>query len=192
MPQPGDVVADGRVDREKLVELVALGSEQEALEFKAVVDFADPKHNVEHVKDLLALSLPAGGYLIVGVHNDGSPATNQPAIVDAHFDQATLQQKIAGYVDAAIDIRSAVHRLDADATAWKIALIYAGPPPELLPLIITRQGEYTRPNGGQEVVFRAGQIVVREGTTTATSPHDTGPGSSPGTPIRSKPTPAAT
>ncbi len=55
---------------------MALGAEQEALDFKATLDFANPKHQVEHVKDLLALmSLPAGGYIVVGVRNDGSLAT---------------------------------------------------------------------------------------------------------------------
>lgn len=42
MPQPGDVVADGRVDREKRIELLALGAEQEALDFKATLDFYIP------------------------------------------------------------------------------------------------------------------------------------------------------
>jgi len=37
-PRPGDVVTDGRVDRKKLLELLALSAEQEALEFKATLD----------------------------------------------------------------------------------------------------------------------------------------------------------
>lgn len=31
-PQPGEVVADGRVDREKLIKLLVLSAEQEALD----------------------------------------------------------------------------------------------------------------------------------------------------------------
>ncbi|WP_341946459.1 hypothetical protein [Microbacterium sp. LWH11-1.2] len=167
MPQLGDVVADGRVDREKLAELLSLGAEQEALDFKSSVDFSNPKHRVEHVKDLLALmSLTAGGYLIVGVRNDGTPAVDQKPIVEVHFDQAALHQKIAAYVDAPIDIRSAVHRISAGKGSWNVALIYAGPPPELFPMIVKRHGEYTADGGGQKVVFREGQLIIREGTTT--------------------------
>ena len=164
MPEPGDVLADGRVDREKLNELLLLGAEQEALDFKATVDFTDHKHSIEHIKDLLALmSLPSGGYLIVGVSNTGAAAEDQLPITPAHFDQATLQQKVASFVDAPVDIRSAVHTL---SSGWNVALIYAGPPPELLPLIVKRHGQYTRDSGGQVFVFREGQVIVREGTTT--------------------------
>ncbi len=166
MAQIGDVVADGRVDREKLFELLALGAEQEALDFKATVDFSIPKHQVDHVKDLLVLmSLPAGGYLVVGVGNDGSLATEFPEIVEAHFDQAVLQAKVAPYVDGRIDVRSAVHRLPDGDGFRTVALIYAGPPPDLLPLIVARTVEYTKDGGGQQTVFRKGQILVREGTT---------------------------
>lgn len=168
MPQPGDVVADGRVDREKLIELLALGAEQEALDFKATLDFSIPKHQIEHVKDLLALmSLPAGGYIVVGVRNDGTLATEHPEIVGAHFDQAVLHAKVAGYVDGRLDLRSAVHVLTADESSRRVALIYAGPPPDLFPLVIRRSGEYTKDGGGQEFVFRVGQILVREGTAGA-------------------------
>lgn len=167
MPQNGDVVADGRVDREKLIELLALGAEQEALDFKATLDFSNPKHHVDHVKDLLALmSLPAGGYIVVGVENDGAPATGHPTIVAAHFDQAVLQAKVTPYIDGRIDVRSAVHSLPTADGARDVALIYAGPPPGLLPLIVRRVGEYTRDGGGQHVAFRIGQVLVREGTTT--------------------------
>lgn len=168
MPQPGDVVADGRVDREKLIELLALGAEQEALDFKATLDFAKPKHQVENVKDLLALmSLPAGGYIVVGVRNDGSLATEHPEIVEAHFDQAVLHAKVAAYVDGRLDLRSAVHVLADEGITRKVAIIYAGPPPDLFPVVVRRSGEYTKDGGGQVTVFRVGQIIVREGTAAA-------------------------
>lgn len=62
MEREGDVVADGRVDREKLAELLALGAEQEALDFKATLDLSDPKHQVDHIKDILSMmSLLDGG-----------------------------------------------------------------------------------------------------------------------------------
>jgi len=167
MPQIGDVVADGRVDQEKLIELLALGAEQEALDFKATVDFSIPKHQIDHVKDLLGLmSLPAGGYLVVGVNNNGTVATGHPEIVEAHFDQAVLQAKVAPFVDGRIDIRSAVHLLPSGDSPRRVALIYAGPPPDLLPLIVRRAGEYTREGGRQQTVLRIGQIIVREGTSS--------------------------
>jgi hypothetical protein len=162
------VVVDGRVDREKLFELLAFEAEQEALDFKATLDLADPKHQVEHVKDLLAMmSLPAGGYIIVGVDNNGKPAIDQQPIDPKQFDSAVLQQKVSAYVDGRLSIVAAVHELQSEVGTREVALIFAGPPPGLLPLVVTKQGQYER-NGGRkpEVVFRPGQVVVRDGTTT--------------------------
>lgn len=166
------VVVDGRVDKAKLLELLATGAEQEGLDFKATIDLSHPRDQVEHVKDLLAMmSLSAGGYIIVGVNNNGVPATDQKPINPAHFDSATLHQKVLGYVDGRPSIISQVHELKTDESGgtWHVALIFAGPPPGLLPLVVTKQGAYDQPGGKkQKVVFHAGQIIVRDGTTTAT------------------------
>lgn len=165
----GDAVVDGRVDMEKLRELLELGAEQEALDFKATIDFSNPKHQVEHVKDLIAMmSLENGGYVIVGVNDDGEMATDQPEITPKHFDSAALTQKVSAYVDGRVDIRSAVHDLPtATGTTRKVVLIYAGPPPGLFPLVVTKHGEYTPAGASRaKVVLRIGQVVIRNGTTT--------------------------
>lgn len=165
------VVIDGRVDRVKLLELLASEAEQEALDFKATIDFTKPRHQVEHVKDLLAMmSLPNGGYIVVGVDNNGIPAEDQEPIDPAHFDSATLLQKVIGYVDSSPLIVSAVHELETPSGGTReVALIFAGPPPGLFPLVVKKQGEYDGPGGGKQVVvFRPGQIIIRNGTTTTT------------------------
>jgi hypothetical protein len=167
------VVVDGRVDREKLRELLLIGAEQEALDFKATIDFAEPGDQIELTKDLLAMmSLPEGGYVIVGVDNSGNLATDQAPINTALFDSATLHQKLMNYVDGRITIVSQVHEFvlenDDARSTWSVALIFAGPPPGLFPLVVKKHGEYERSGGRKnQVVFRAGQIIVRDGTTTA-------------------------
>ncbi|WKK70476.1 hypothetical protein Q0F99_11430 [Rathayibacter oskolensis] len=168
MEREGDVVADGRVDREKLAELLALGAEQEALDFKATLDLSDPKHQVDHIKDILSMmSLLDGGYLVVGVDNAGRVEENQPPIDPRQFDSAVLLQKTASFVDGRLDIRSAVYELDNQSGERRpVALIYCGPPPGLLPLVVKRSGEYPTAGGKARVVLRVGQIVIREGTTT--------------------------
>ena len=169
MPLSGDVVADGRVDADKLRELLDLGAEQEALDFKSIIDFSNPKHQIEHIKDLIAMmSLEAGGYIIVGVNDSGLVATDQAEIVTHHFDSATLTQKVSAYVDGRVDIRSAIHELPLPAGGVRnVALIYAGPPPGLYPLVVTKHGEYVpSPGARPKVVLREGQVVIRNGTTT--------------------------
>lgn len=171
------VVVDGRVDRSKLDELLAWEAEQEPLDFKASIDFRAPKDQVEFVKDLLAMmSLRDGGYLVVGVDNSGRAAEDQQPIVPAHFDSATLLQKVAAYVDATTTIVSAVHTIKAPSgTDWDVALVFAGPPPSLFPLVVKKQGEFEqqeRDKTRTKVKFRPGDVIVREGTTTAVLRHE--------------------
>ena len=69
------IVVDGRADREKLVELMRQG-EQTELEFKSTLDLKDRQKpdRLNFVKDVVALSnLPRGGYLLIGVKDDGTP-----------------------------------------------------------------------------------------------------------------------
>ena len=171
------VVVDGRVDRSKLDELLAWEAEQEALDFKASIDFRVPKDQVEFVKDLLAMmSLRDGGYLVVGVDNSGKAAEDREPIVPAHFDSATLLQKVAAYVDATTTIVSAVHSIKAQSGSdWDVALVFAGPPPSLFPLVVKKQGEYEqqeRDKTRTRVKFRPGDVIVRDGTTTAVLRHE--------------------
>lgn len=164
------VVVDGRVDLDKLRELLRTGAEQEALDFKATINFDDPGDQVELVKDLVAMmSLPEGGYIIIGVDNDGRYAAGHAPIKKSLFDSAILLQKLTAYVDGRVNIVSQVHDVELpDGSPWQIALIFAGPPPNLLPLVIKKQGEYERTGGKNKVIaFRIGQVLVREGTTTS-------------------------
>ena len=69
------IVVDGRADREKLVELMRQG-EQTELEFKSTLDLKDRQKpdRLNFVKDVVALSnLPRGGYMLIGVKDDGTP-----------------------------------------------------------------------------------------------------------------------
>jgi len=171
MPVSGDVVADGRVDADKLRELLDLGAEQEALDFKSTIDFSNQKNRIDHIKDLIAMmSLETGGYVVVGVNDNGTVAADQAEIVTHLFDSATLTQKVSAYVDGRVDIRSAIHELPLPLGGIrKVALIYAGPPPGMFPLVITKIGEYVPAPGKQlKVAFREGQVIIRNGTTTTT------------------------
>lgn len=164
------IVVDGRVDLDKLRELLRTGAEQEALDFKATIDFDEPGDQVELVKDLVAMmSLPEGGYVIIGVDNDGNYASGHTPIKKALFDSAILLQKLSSYVDGRVNIVSQVHDVELpDGSPWQVAVVFAAPPPNLFPLVIKKQGEYERVGGKKKVIaFQVGQVLVREGTTTS-------------------------
>jgi hypothetical protein len=171
----GVVVTDGRVDREKLDELLLLGAEHEALDFKRTLDLGKEsrKDGLSFVRDCLAMaSLPGGGYLIVGVEDNGSLALTHTPIVPAHFDSASLMQKVRNFIDQPLAIVSAVHVIEVTGVAHSVALVYVPTSPSGLPLPVTRNGEYTDERSNRSVsMLRLGEVVIREGTSTTHLAH---------------------
>ena len=158
------IVVDGRVDEEKLHELLATGTETTHLDFKATLDLSSGKSKdaLDFVKDAVAMgNLPEGGYIVVGVHDDGRPAKDMAAIRAAEFDSAKLRQKIAGFVEAPVNIISRVHVVDD----WAIALVYVQPNPDALPVPFLKIGQYAGEGREMKKVFSPGEVYVREGTS---------------------------
>jgi len=158
------IVVDGRVDEEKLHELLATGTETTHLDFKATLDLSSGKSKdaLDFVKDAVAMgNLPEGGYIVVGVHDDGRPAKDMAAIRAAEFDSAKLRQKIAGFVEAPVNIISRVHVVDD----WAIALVYVQPNPDALPVPFLKIGQYAGEGREMKTVFSPGEVYVREGTS---------------------------
>ena len=156
------IVVDGRTDREKLVELMRQG-EQTELEFKSTLDLKDKQKpdRLNFVKDVVALSnLPRGGYMLIGVKDDGTPVGMGDDSQD-DWDGACLQNIVRPYVEGQIRIMSQIHALDQGA----VVLLYIAPHDDgFLPVPFSKQGEYT-PKGDkrQRKVFDVGQLLVREG-----------------------------
>lgn len=155
------IVVDGRTDREKLVELMRQG-EQTELEFKSTLDLKDKQKpdRLNFVKDVVALSnLPRGGYMLIGVKDDGMPVGMGDVNRD-DWDGAYLQDIARPYVEGQIRIMSQIHALDQGA----VVLLYIAAHGDGFPVPFSKQGEYT-PKGGkrQRKVFDVGQLLVREG-----------------------------
>ncbi|MGR0319889.1 AlbA family DNA-binding domain-containing protein [Agromyces sp. ZXT2-3] len=163
----GAVVVDARVTREKLLELLEIGAEHEELDYKSTLDLASGKRrdSLEFVKDACALAnLPQGGYLVVGVNDEGEPATEADPINSAHFDSAALLQKVESYVDQTFPIVSAVHTITAqNGVDWSVAVVYVGPPATMFPVPIKKVGEY-EDEKGKHTILRVGDLFVRDGT----------------------------
>ncbi len=155
------IVVDGRTDREKLVELMRQG-EQTELEFKSTLDLKDRQKpdRLNFVKDVVALSnLPRGGYMLIGVKDDGTPVGMGDVNRD-DWDGACLQDIVRPYVEGQIRIMSQIHVLDQGA----VVLLYIAAHGDGFPVPFSKQGEYT-PKGGerQRRVFDVGELLVREG-----------------------------
>lgn len=151
------VSIDGSVSVEKLAELLGSRAEIDALDFKATCDLAKAKGKVEFVKDCAAMAnLPRGGYLVIGAHDTGLPALDQPAI-SGNFDSARLQQLFDSYVSGTAQITSARHELEGR----EVVLVYVLPPTDHLPVVMKKDGTYTEQSGTQKTAFYEGQILTR-------------------------------
>jgi hypothetical protein len=158
------IVVDGRTDEEKLHELLAAGAEEAALDFKASLDLSGKasKDSVEFAKDAISMgNLPAGGYLVIGVDDQGAPAHAQPPVAAEQFDSATLRAKVARYVEAPVHVVSQAHKVDGRT----IVLIYVAPNPDGLPVPTSSIGQYAKSDGTMGSVFGEGEVLTREGTS---------------------------
>lgn len=158
------IVVDGRTDEEKLLELLAAGAEESALDFKATLDIGPraSKATLDFVKDAVSMcNLPNGGYVVVGVDDNGRPAHDQPAINVEKFDSATLRSKVARYVEAQVHIISQPHIVDGR----DVVLIHVQPNPDGLPVPLSTDGQYVGDDGRNTTVFVSGEVLVREGTS---------------------------
>jgi hypothetical protein len=152
-------VVDGRVDEEKLHELLAVQSERGGLDYKSkAYDLSALQSKFEFVKDCAGmLSQPDGGYIVLGVDPLGRPVP-PPGVVDPHrFDDGgQLRPILAKYLDGEFEIRSQTHVVEGTT----IVLLYVGPVGDGLPAVIKTEGQYTE-NKRQIVVLRPGVIIIR-------------------------------
>lgn len=154
------IVVDGRTDREKLVELLQL-PEQTHLEFKAELDLKSKHDELNFVKDAVSMSnRPPGGYILIGVNDDGTLALPVGTITDyALFDGARLGDRIRKHIEGEVHVISQVHEVNGH----EVVLIYFPHHRDGLPVPMSRLGQFLGKDGKQQVVFREGDVLVREG-----------------------------
>lgn len=154
------IVPDGRTDPEKLEEL--LGNPEEThLDLKAKVDLDDPADRLKLVKDAVTMaSRPLGGYILIGVDDDGKPCMPTGTIPDRkRFDGSRLGALIRGYIEASIYVIVQIHDLD---DGNEVVVVYVKNP-DGLPIPFSKIGQYPGQDGKPVAVFRPGEIFIREG-----------------------------
>lgn len=166
-PQP--FVCDGRVDQEKLLELLRAEGEFSSLDFKREINLGDKRKKLEFIKDCAAMgNQPEGGYLVIGAEDDGVPVPGTD-LSGVNLDSAALKQIVEGYVDGHIDIRSQTHSVALQGVTYHLAVIYVAPPRDGFPLVTKKLGDASegRP------VFQQGVVYTREGSQNVPASHKT-------------------
>ena len=164
-------VVDGTVSAEKLTELLAAGTEYPELDFKRELDLSrgQEKHRVDFASDVAALSsLPEGGYIVVGADDRGrlADATFTPPD-PAQYDEAKLREIVGKYVEGSIRLAVGLHEIDGRP----VAVVFVGPAGDALPPVMKRDGSFRLASGEIRTVFRAGDVYVREGTSSVPMQH---------------------
>lgn len=163
---------DGRIGEEKLLELLAVGGEYPALDFKQELNLRDPRTKFGFIKDCAAMmNLPRGGYLVVGATDDGAPVPGASPSKEM-FDSANLTQLVTAHVDCASDVQSQIHTVLVEGKPASLALIYVSPPFDGIPAVISKDGTWQTDKGPQ-TLFRRGTVYTRQGTTNTPVNHQT-------------------
>jgi len=114
------VVLDGDLSKERLLSLIRLGREEEALDYKRSYDLTGTitKDKVEMARDVVAMANTSGGYVLLGVDENRLGTTisyNPVGIPEGHLsalDIDKLKPQIERYLSAAVPIKLQIHRLD--------------------------------------------------------------------------------
>ena len=149
--------AIGPLDEAHVGRLLAEGTERDWLDFKTDVDLTTAAGAAEVAKDIGAMSI-AGGYIIVGAHDNGAP-TGQPITKPQCYDTAALGPIIAKYLE-----RAQVNGVRITIDSQEFGVICVRPHPDGF-AIFSREGAYTE-NGKPRTAFARGQVWARHNTAS--------------------------
>lgn len=165
-----NVTVDGVMTETRLLELIALDDEEDALDFKLTYDIRQSKDVIECAKVAVCIANSGGGYIVLGLDEVNEPGNRYAVVgcpddhVGALLDPTDLHNKLERYVEEPLDIRVRVHR---HAELGVLIPLMFVPPTRTLPLTFRIQGEYAviEPGGRQRMItaFRPGEIWVRRG-----------------------------
>jgi len=112
---------------------------------------------LELIKDIVAMANSGGGTIVVGVYDNGQPATSELSGV-LELDPAVVTDKIFSCTGDHFDgvAIEEGRRLKHKVAIMKIEAADA-------PLVFIRHGAYVAPNGKQKTAFNTGSVYFRHG-----------------------------
>lgn len=153
------VVLDGDVSRERLLQLLAYGSESSDLDYKTACDLRSTETKVELAKDVGAMMM-AGGYIVFGADDHGRPTGKFTETQAKSLDEARLRPRLAKYIAAPVDVRFGSWEVEG----CTLGVLYVAPASRGY-AVFRRDGQYEK-RGRARIVFHAGDIFHRAGTSS--------------------------
>jgi hypothetical protein len=165
------VIADGVMTEERLLALIKLDNEEDALDFKRTYDLSKTEDLVKCVKVVVSIANSGGGYIVLGVDEVNEPERRHTVVgcPENHLSQldpTDIHNKLERFVEEPLDVQLRIHR-PMELGGIPVVLIFV-PRTQTLPLTFKIRGEYaaTDANGKHQRMrteFRPGEIWVRRG-----------------------------
>lgn len=132
--------------------------ESKTVDFKRSFDPTAPGEWCELVKDVVAMANSGGGYIVVGVEDNGEPAPIGAAAAMLSVDPAHLTDKVAKYTSVQFDGFGLTEAVRGTTPVAIIAISAA-----TRPLVFDKPGTYATGDGKQKTAFGVGTLYVRHG-----------------------------
>jgi len=132
--------------------------ESKTVDFKRSFDPTAPGEWCELVKDVVAMANSGGGFIVVGVEDNGDPAPLGAAAAMLSVDPAHITDKVAKYTSVQFDGFGVTEAVRGTNPVAIIAISGAS-----RPLVFDKPGTYAIGDGKQKTAFGVGTLYVRHG-----------------------------
>ena len=119
--------------------------------------FLTPRYKVELVKDLMAMANTAGGYIVVGIDNAGTPVGCDSTLAD-RMDETVIRSQLAAYTTARIPL-FVDNRVEYEGL--RLVVITTLP---VVGTFIVAEADGNIPQA--RPIFRRGDVLVRHGSAS--------------------------
>lgn len=159
------IVVDATLSEQTVRELFAVRRESWKLDYKAAFDPSSKADVVEITKDIVAMANTAGGYIVIGAADDGTPLGVPPAQLAA-LDESNLRKQVERYIGRSLPLflNKAV-----SYEGQSIAIVTTLRSQSEF-LVFEKDGKYIDPRSPSKkkeiIVFRPGDVFVRHGSAS--------------------------
>jgi predicted HTH transcriptional regulator len=156
------IIVDGDVTAQRVQEIVPRGRESAKLDYKLTLDLSDTAHKVEVAKDLVAMANTAGGYVVLGVRDDGTMAGLAPQDI-SRIDEAVVRKVVGAYIGTSLELFVDCP-VEWAGRQFGIITVLRSP---RSPVVFEHDGQYSVPSSKKNhTAFRAGDVFVRHGSSS--------------------------
>lgn len=149
-----------------LSDLLQRKAEGADLDFKASFDVQHAGEWLEIIKDVVALANSGGGFILIGVADDGTPS-GADVTGACSIDPADLTNKIFKYTGINFHDFEIISCLSESANTCVIRVGLAR-----VPIVFTKGGNYEATPGKQKMAFGVGALYFRHGTKSEPATSD--------------------